>query len=465
MLSVIRRVILEGMRNSQYLFLTALIVVLFVANGVVYSLGYRQQMEDYRETVAENYRLLQPACGSLQDVALFEQTVRRPPSRAVFIADGGEQFLFNVVMLNAFGRWDTLRQNAVNDRSPIQQPIDWNFIIGTLTTLLAVLISYASISGEKQNGTLRQVLSNPLPRFKYVLAIYIGLMFCMCLTLLVGVTSNLLAINLLGGPAIDQEMVGIVAWALVFAVLTISFYLLTGLAVSSLTGNSTVSMVVLLVLWIFAVVIVPGIGKLAAEQIVIIPSDSEVNAEINARVSEVYESTPPETTGWTDDPFGPLGQKIMDFREREFGTMQRIGDAYFDTQVSQAMLSQQISSVSPSGLLSYCLQDLCNTGIHGLRDFVDMAEEYRSQLKRFVIERDSRDGKSPHLVFGFRSGIYPGAFSGEPVPFETIPRYDALWNAGHGEEFFPIWQLLYQLFLNLNVGLLALIIFASADVR
>ena len=287
----------------------------------------------------------------------------------------------------------------------------------------------------------------------------------MLLTLLVGVTSNLLAINLLGGPAIEHEMVGIVVWALVFAVLTISFFLLTGLAVSAMTGNSTVAMVVLLVFWVFAVVIVPGIGKLAAEQMVIIPSDSELRAEIDARVSEVYESTPPETTGWTDDPFGPLAQKIMDFRERELGTVQRIRDAYFDTQVSQALLSQQISSVSPSGLLSYCLQDLCNTGIHGLRDFVDMAEEYRRQFKGFVVERDSRDSKSPHLVFGFHSGIYPGAFSGEPVPFETIPRYDALYAAGHGEEFFPIWQLLYQLFLNLNVGLLALIVFSSADVR
>jgi ABC-type transport system involved in multi-copper enzyme maturation permease subunit len=466
-LSVIRRVILEGMRNSQYLFLTVLIVVLFVANGVVYSLGYRQQMEDYRETVAENYRLLQPACKSLQDVAVFEQTVRRPPSPAAFIADGGEQFLSNAVQLNAFGRWETIRQNAVNDHSPIQQPIDWIFIIGTLTTLLAVLLSYSSVSGEKQSGTLRQVLSNPLPRYKFVLAKYLGLMFCMLLTLSVGIASGLLTINLMDGPAINQQMVEAIGWALVFAVLTISLFLLTGLAISSLTGNSTVSMVVLLVFWIFAVVIVPGVGKLAAEQIVIVPSDSEVRAELDAQISAVYEATPPETTGWTDDLFGPLAQRIMSFREKERDTEQRIKDDYLDTQLSEAMLAQQISSASPSGLLSDSLQGLCSTGVYGLRNFVDMAEEYRRQLKRFVIERDSQDGESPHLVFGFRSGIYPGAFSGEPVPFETIPRYVALWDndSRRPADFFPIWQLLYLLFLNLNVGLLAVVIFSRADIR
>jgi hypothetical protein len=467
MLSVIRRVILEGMRNSQYLFLTVLIVILFVANGAVYSLGYRRQMEDYRETIAENYRLLQPACKSLSDVAIFEQTVRRPPSPAAFIADGGEQFLSNAVLLNAFGRWETIRQNAVNDRSPIQQPIDWIFIIGTLTTLLAVLVSYSSVSGEKQSGTLRQVLSNPLPRYKFVLAKYLGLMFCMLLTLSVGIASDLLTINLLDGPAINQKIVEAIGWALVFAVLTISFFLMTGLAISSLTGNSTISLVVLLVFWIFAVVIVPGVGKLAAEQIVVVPSDSEVQAELSAQISAVYEATPPETTGWTNDPFGSLAQRIMSFREKERDTEQRIMDDYLDTQLSQAMLAQQISSASPSGLLSDSLQRLCNTSVYGLRGFVDLAEEYRRQLKQFVVARDAMDGKSPHLVFGSRSGIYPDAFSGEPVSFETIPKYDALWDSGgsRSTDFFPLWQLLYLLFLNANIGLLAIVIFSRADVR
>jgi len=467
MFTVARRAIVDGISDSKYIFLTALILALFAANGFVFSVSYQDQLDDYRKTVAENYRLMQPACSNLQDLAVFEQSLKKPPSPAAFVADGGRLFLPNVVLLNAFRRWEIIKQHAVNERSPIQQPLDWNFIIGSLVTLLAVLLSYSSVSGEKQSGTLRQVLSNSLPRFRFIIAKYLGLMFCMLLTLGLGITTSLVTINLLGGPPLSSDMLRIIGWAAVFAVLIISFFLLTGLAVSSLTGNSSVALVILLVFWIFAVVIVPGAGKLAAEQIIRVPSDAEVRAEVEAQSAAIAKATPPEATGWTNDPSSPNARRIKQYRDSLRAVGQRIEDEYLHTQISQSMLAQQISSVSPSGLLSDSLQYLCGTGVYGLRKFTDLAEEYRQQLNRFVVERDALDKDSPHLVFGFRTSIYAGAFSSDAVAAASVPRYDGLWTQGgfHGKSYIPLWQLFYLLLLNLNMGLLGVIAFARADIR
>ncbi len=467
MFTVARRVIIDGMSNSKYIFLTVLILALFAANGFVFSMSYRDQLDDYRKTVAENYRLMEPAYSNLQDLAVFEQSVKQPPSPVAFIADGGRLFLPNVVLLNAFRRWEIIKQHPVNERSPIQQPLDWSFIIGTLVTLLAILLSYSSVSGEKQSGTLRQVLSNSLSRFGFITAKYLGLMFCMLVTLGLGITTSLVTINLLGGPPLNPDMLRIIGWAAVFAVLIISFFLLTGLAVSSLTGDSSVSLVILLVLWIFAVVIVPGAGKLAAEQIIRVPSDAEVRAEIDAQSSEIAKATPPQATGWTSDPFDSNARRIKRYRDSLRAVGQRIEDEYLNTQISQTLLAQQISSVSPSGLLSDSLQYLCDTGVYGLRNFIDLTEEYRQQLKSFIVERDALDKDSPHLVFGFRTDIYAGAFSSDAVAATSVPRYDGLWTQGgfHGKSYLPLWQLLYLLLLNLNMGLLGVIACARADVR
>ncbi len=467
MFDIARKTIVAGLMDAKFLFLSALILVIFTANGYFYSERYQDQLEDYRATITETMRLMEPACGNLQDLAVFNQPVKRPPSSMSFVADGGDRFLPNVVQLNAFRRWETNRQHSDNERSPVLPALDWTFIIGSLMTLLTVLVSYSSIAGEKQSGTLRMILSNPISRLKLLLGKYLGLMSILLMSLFVGMLASLVTIYLMDGPPLNQETLWIIGWAILLSVLTISFFLLAGMAVSSVSRNPAVALVVILVIWIIAVVAVPGIGRLLAEQLINVPSDAQIRLEIETTVEEMYKNVPPAATGWTGDPFDPMGQVIKEFRTDIDTTVQRIEDRYLDTQVSQALAAQRIALVSPSGLLTDSLQYVCGTGVYGLQKFIDTAERYRRQLLLFIEEQDALDNDSPHLVFGFRSSIYSGAFSDNDVSIDSVPKSEALWSSAgfSGKQDLPTLQIVILLALNLNVGLLSFIALTRTDPR
>lgn len=467
MLTILRHTILDGLRDAKFLFLSTLVIVTFIANGYVYSERHRSQMEDYQAGIAETNRLLEPACSNLQELAVFEQEFKKPPSPLAFLADGGELHLPNVVRLNAFRRWEIGADHAVNERSPLLTPIDWNMIVGSLMTLLAILVSYSAIAGEKRDGTLRQVLAAPVARFKFLLGKYLGLLAVMFISLAAGVLANLLVISLMGGHPIDGTTYWIIVWCLVVSISTISFFLLLGLLVSALAGNPPVALVILLVVWVSLVIVIPGAAGIVSGQIFKVPSDSQIRREIDDKSEEIYHNAPPRATGWTDNPRGSVGKDIQDFRTALNTELQKIEDRYLKTQISQVLLSHYISYFSPAGLLSDSLQNICGTGVYGVRTLVDAAEKYRRQLLQYIINEDAKDDNSPHRVFGFRSSYYGGAFSDKDVSPAAVPKAEALWSevVASGSRGLPLVQLLYLLMLNVNAGLIATFAMVRIDPR
>ena len=56
-----------------------------------------------------------------------------------------------------------------NDPLPVMFPlIDLTFIVTILLSLAALILSYDAVCGEKEDGTLKLMLANGLPRFKIV---------------------------------------------------------------------------------------------------------------------------------------------------------------------------------------------------------------------------------------------------------------------------------------------------------
>jgi len=76
-----------------------------------------------------------------------------------------------VLGLSAVPQLDTFD----NDPLPVLFPlIDLTFILGILMSLAALIFSYDAISGEKEDGTLKLMLANGVPRARVILAKIIG---------------------------------------------------------------------------------------------------------------------------------------------------------------------------------------------------------------------------------------------------------------------------------------------------
>ncbi len=457
----------EGLIDAKYLFFGTLILLAFLVNAFVYSDRYEQARDDYREALAETNNELESSASNLQGLAMVNQQFVQPPSPLAFIAEGGERFLPNAVLLNAFGRYALVSQHRGNPRLPIVLPLDWSFIIGVLMTLLTVLLGFSAVAGEKSSGTLRVVLSNPVSRLQLFAGKYLGLLAVLVIALLLGVATNLVTIAVLGSVPLTVEIFWAIGWAVLLSVLCLSAFLLTSMAVSSMTSHPPVALVVLLVVWVTAVVAMPGIGRLTAEQITGVPSRDVVKEEEEKAGQAAWDSHPAIAGKWTgrasDDHVKIRAAAVRDMVEAE----QRVRDRAVRAQVRQALMVQTLCAPSPPGLLSDSLQALCGTGVYGFQSLLENAERYRRELHSFVVERDKLDPDTPHLVYGSDTWVDRGTYSREAVPFTLVPTSDRLWRStGFApEREWPAWQALLMLAFNLLAGFVAFVALLRYDPR
>ena len=467
MLNIAKQQLLAGLLDAKFIFLSLLILLAFLSNGLIFSESYRRQMEDYRASEVENGRLIQEVCDNLQTLAILEQRLMQPPSALAFIAQGGSGLLPNVVRLNAFSRYGMELQHRTDERIPALPYLDWNFIVGSLMSLLAVLVSYSAVAGEKRDGTLRLVLSNPLSRLKLFAGKYLGLLMVLLICFFVGILLNLAAIVLMSGPPLSAASLWPIGWSLAASVLCISAFLLAGLAASSLTRHPAVALVVLLVFWVLCVFAIPGIGRLVAEQVVGVPTQESVRDEISSTLNAIDEAAPRGAHYWNADPFADnMPDRAKLWTDWNNASM-RIRDDYLEAQIRQASMAKVFAFASPQAVLTDALQRLGGTGIHGFRQLHLNARQYRSDLYRFAANRDAVDSSTPHLVYGGRGHFDTGTFSQRPVPYSAVPRASSLWNEsglpiGGGQ---PLWHLLILLGFNLIAGMIALAALLRYDPR
>ena len=334
-------------------------------------------------------------------------------------------------------------------------------------TLLAVLVSYNAVCGERTDGTLRLVLAQPVSRLKFFFGKYIGLVLAIAICFAAGVVLNFVIFALTDGPPIDGSTIQPIGWAIVLSLATLSLFVFAGLMVSSLTRRPAVSLVILLVFWIVAAFAVPGLGRLVAEHVAHVPTQADVREETSARLQQAEDSVPNDSNFWDGDPFAPnivFRGKLWTARNE---AVMSVNDSYFQAQIDQASLAKLLACISPQGIITDSFQRISSTGIYGFARLHRNSIRYRSALYSFVENRDAADSGTPHLVYGGRGFFDPGVFSQKPVPYEAVPRASSLWtDTGLPvDSEAPLIQLVVLLIANLNLALLAFIALAGYDPR
>ena len=454
----------RGILNAKFLYAALLVILAFLMNGFVYADRYSKEMKDWHETVAKVHADLQTNSNDLQRLAITDQRMAAPFSRLAFVADDGAIPMPNSFRVNTFYVSSLERLSRTNEQITILPAIDWAFIVGTLMTLLAVLISYDAVCGEKRDGTLRALLSNPVSRLKLFMGKYLGLLAILLTTLIVGAAVSIATLVLAGALSLNIQVITAIGWALILSGLCLSCVLLVSLAVSSIVFRPVVALVVLMIVWVVIVVAIPGVARLVGEKAVEVPNAFEIRSKNMEVYKEVWSNAPDGAGDYNGDVFAP---NMIDraavynlFNDR----MQRIILDSYTRQIEQVRTIQTISWASPSKLLADSLQDLCNTGVYGFERLLELARRYKSQLYSFVVERDRIDPDTPHLIY---HACEPGTFSSKPVNFSTIPKWDNLLEEADRQDdtSWPALQLLLLVALNLQMAIIAFIALSGYDPR
>ena len=379
---IIWREFLDHLQSLRFALTLLLVIVLMLTGSVLYIHDYRQQVADYSENVNANLDLLKnKAERGLHSVVSRYQLIYRAPSPLGFIAEGHEKDLPNAFSVDAFelvGPQTILRRNYTLQRF---DALDWVFTVGVILSFAAFAMTYDNISGEAETGTLRLCLSNALPRATLLFGKYIGTIMSLSIPLIIGICMNTLIIALFGVLLFEPTYWLQIGGVVLFSVLYISVFATLGLFISCLTRTASVSLVLLLLVWVCFVVFIPRTGGLLASRLAELPDEKTVTRQANKATHEILNRYGRNRFSRHWSPGEPLTRAA-----RIADAQQAIYNGYRQQQLYQVKLAQNISRISPTAIYQIGCEALVGTGIKHYERFFKKAVEYRRSLLQFTYE-------------------------------------------------------------------------------
>ena len=167
-----------------------------------------------------------------------------------------------------------------NDPLPVMFPlVDLVFVVTVLMSLAALIFAYDAVSGEKEDGTLKLMLANALPRPVVILAKIAGGGLSLLVPFLMSLTVGLLVVLVhpgVGWGGTDWAALGLITLG---AVLYIMLFYALGVFVSARHHASSASIMTSLLVWVLAVLVVPNLSPYVASFFAPTPSRIQIERE------------------------------------------------------------------------------------------------------------------------------------------------------------------------------------------
>ncbi|MDE0685159.1 MAG: ABC transporter permease subunit [Candidatus Poribacteria bacterium] len=447
---IVKRELYDHLSSLRFALTTLLILILMVVNAVGYLGEYKQQMNIYQNNVAATHNRLKRHSDTLYHLVLKGPgDLHKKPSPLAFCADGGKDLLFRHVRGGTASRtrrwegentsyrfteiWRLVYPQASPDLIFISPPrsntwsilpdfikIDWAFVTATVLSFMGILFTFDAISGEQEHGTLRLMLANSVSRNAVICGKFLGAFFSIAIPFLIGAIVSLSIIYLseaIQFKGSDWMRMGVVVCvALVYT----SIFILLGLLVSTLTKQSSTSLVILLLIWTVWVVLTPNALGSLSSRLHARPSPKEFVTQYRnsrqdlqtryfARIKEPPRREIPATIATA------LGAEYVN---KDAELRDRLHADYLSTELRQIQTARYLTRISPAAVVQYAFEAFAGTGVPRHLDFISQTRQYAKQFRQFLIDTDRTDPESPHAI-----GI-PEGTSQKPVNFDAIPKFE-----------------------------------------
>lgn len=469
---IIRKEILHNLLSLRFILLLLLIISLFASSGFVFVAKYRIQSDDYWKSTNKNLAAFSERADQLYKLAFYEQEIWRKPKALTFCVGGHEKSLPNCFGTDAFlSAWSTKgRHNFLLHHFG---DLDWVFIISLPLSFMALFFTYDCICREREAGTLRLILSRPIPRYKVLVGKYAGAMVTIGLPLSVGFFVSLIIVISSGIIELHISDWTKILVIVLLSILYLSIFTLLGIFISSRMTYSTNSMVILLLIWVGLVILIPCFGRAVSDIFYKAPS----GAEWTRRYSEMLDQLDREARagkfgenalGFDSDPNHPSVNPPAAARywnAFSAGVMQQREEGH-NQRVAQALAGRRFAYLSPMVLYQQASEVIAGTGINRCINIWEQIDQYRSQLKEYVLSNDVVDPDSLHLLF---YGEYLtenwNAISKKPVDFDTVPKFQER-DLSLGQSMkLAIWDIGLLVLFNLVFFASSFVSFLRYDVR
>ncbi|MCY4568681.1 MAG: ABC transporter permease subunit [Candidatus Poribacteria bacterium] len=432
---ITKRELYDNLNNLRFALATVLLLGLMLTNAIVHLREHPKRVQNYHNADTRHQNRL---ANNAED-SLYKLAERGPgwlykkPSNLRFCAEGGETFLPGNVE-GGYSRWGKggeprlesfwilAYHSATPDLRNVRPnvtKVDWGFIIGYVLSLIALLFTFDSISHEREQGTLRLMLANSIPRHTVLIGKFLGALISINIPFTLAVLVNLLMISTSSDVHLGAEAWGRLCLIFFITLLYISLFLALGLLVSARVQRSAVSLVILLLAWVTLVVFMPStLVSIAGRST---PPKSAIG--FSERSAQFEEELGNEYYALRYDPDKNLTriqilQVAGEYVTKDAAQQERLHEERLKQRISQVRRARATTQISPVTIFQQLLESFAGTGFERHLQFLENVKSYAQHYRVFIADTDQADPESLHIS-GVREGM-----SQKPVPLEAIPKFE-----------------------------------------
>ena len=433
----------EMMHHILSVRFVALLLMCALLIPLTLSINYRrysQNLTDYQESVKRTRTEAKENPPNAQDPNVEVSKFFLKPTPLSVFANGLEEALPTYLGMTRNG----VRQGSAGiSQASVAYALgnlDFLFIIGIVFSLLALLFTCDAVAGEKEAGTLRINLSNPLPRDVFLWSKLIGGYIVFVIPFLVSFLLGLLLIVWQGFPLGELNVALPVLGLTLVSLLYIAVFFAIGVVISTYLDNAKTALIVAFTFWVFAVLIAPRgafvVAKLVAptrtQQAVYMEKNAlrnnlikDKDEKISKKMALAFESggsvsinlNDPETQKRLDKLRKPIEEQYrLEFQNQS----DKIDRNYQREKDRQEQVGEMLSRIAPTSSLTYFAMNLTQTGTLKRDTYFQTGERYYKQLDDTYFSTISDDVLAQFLHLMNRSNESSESETEEILPPPTL---------------------------------------------
>jgi ABC-2 type transport system permease protein len=388
----------ELFRDGRLRISASVLWLLLLAGGL---LGWSHYLDVTRHaeraTTNERQRWLDQGEKHPHSAAHYGVFAFKTPRPLSIIESGVEPYVGSTLWLEAHKQNETLYRPA-EDATALQRFGDLSIaaVLRMLAPLLVIVVGFAAFSGEREAGTLRQLLSLGVRPSDLLLGKAIGVAAALLVVLVPALCLGVVAVVLGPEGLVRDELTRGGLMVLVYGLYLGGFLFLT-LAVSAWSRSSRTALVVLFVFWAMSVLVLPR--AVSDEAKALYPTEAAVALRheletklgdahapvgLSARTAALLEKYKIDKVA--DLPLDLSGISIQDGEERNHPVFERHYGAFRDILRAQDRLYQLATLLAPATGVQLVSTALAGTDLEHHHDFVDQGEATRRIIQAKINE-------------------------------------------------------------------------------
>ena len=298
---IIQREVVSNVLTSR--FMIGFVVCLISTAAAVFV-----QVEDYEKRLSAYHVAVREHQEEKRTWDLYSQInpkAHRKPNPLSIFNVGTEKSGADMVSIElATPIWEKEAQKHGSDNPflSIFLAIDVIFVFKIVLSALAILFAYNTISGEQEDGTLKLVLSNPIPRDALVLAKYLGGMLSLFPIVVISFTVGI--VIAFASPATDFNGADLLSLAmvLVISLLYVSICYLLGMLLSVWTKAAATALILSMFIWGILTILHSNVATFAVAKFP--PYQSQPEKEALQQIQKIWEDFKEERDAYVLEKIG-----------------------------------------------------------------------------------------------------------------------------------------------------------------